>query len=57
MSKSPAKVELFSSAPECFEMVDQDNDPGQTGERSKLPSFQPSDRRKLVVIRSSVYYC
>jgi hypothetical protein len=46
MSKSPAKFELFSSAPEYLEMVDQDKDPGQTGERSELSSFQPSDRRK-----------
>ncbi|KAG5664614.1 hypothetical protein KAF25_008348 [Fusarium avenaceum] len=46
MSKSPAKVELFSSAPECRRMVDQDNDPGQTGERSELPSFQPNDRQR-----------
>lgn len=55
MSKSPAKVELFSSASECLRMVDQDNDPGKTGERSELPSFQPNDRRKLVGLRSSVY--
>jgi hypothetical protein len=54
-SKSPTKVELFSSAPECLRMVGQDNDSGQTGERSELPSFQPNDRRKLVVVRSSVY--
>jgi hypothetical protein len=46
---------LFSSAPECLRMVGQDNDSGQTGERSELPSFQPNDRRKLVVVRSSVY--
>ncbi|KAM0217260.1 hypothetical protein ACHAQI_002129 [Fusarium lateritium] len=46
ISQSPTEVKLFSSAPECLGMDDQHNDPRQTGERSELPSFQPSDRRR-----------
>ncbi|KAM0446545.1 hypothetical protein ACHAQK_001471 [Fusarium lateritium] len=48
ISQSPTEVKLFSSAPECLGMDDQHNDPRQTGERSELPSFQPSDRRNNI---------